>query len=122
MTERTFSYEYVAKVPAPEGAKRLDVWVPLPIEEVRDHDGAGLIPDDWDDPKGETLVDLLLAPGRAHPTSIFAQLEYIDRAWGEALGLDQLSLWRRMAWTQDLRVEDEKWFQRGGPGPGTAAR
>jgi transglutaminase-like putative cysteine protease len=30
---RTFSYEYVAKVPAPEGAKRLDVWVPLPIED-----------------------------------------------------------------------------------------
>ena len=69
-------------------------------------------------PRGETLVDLLLAPARAHPTSIFAQLEYIDRAWREALGLDQLSLWRRFAWTQDLRVEDEKWFQRGGPGPG----
>jgi hypothetical protein len=31
-------------------------------------------------PKGETLVELLLAPGRAHPTSIFAQLEYIERA------------------------------------------
>ncbi|MBX3204431.1 MAG: hypothetical protein KF764_05150, partial [Labilithrix sp.] len=69
-------------------------------------------------PKGETLLELLLAPGRAHPTSIFAQLEYIDRAWATALGLDKLPLWRRMAWTQDLRVEEDKWFERGGPGPG----
>ncbi|MCW5836121.1 MAG: hypothetical protein KIS78_27215, partial [Labilithrix sp.] len=69
-------------------------------------------------PKGETLLELILAPGRAHPTSIFAQLEYIDRAWAKALGLDQLPLWRRMAWTRDLRVEEDKWFERGGPGPG----
>ncbi len=69
-------------------------------------------------PKGETLVDLLLAPGRAHPTSIFAQLEYMERAWGEALGLDKLPLWRRLAWARDLRTEEGKWFQRGGPGPG----
>ena len=32
-TSRTFSFEYVAKVPAPADAKRLDVWVPLPIED-----------------------------------------------------------------------------------------
>ncbi|MDF2694005.1 MAG: Alpha-amylase family protein [Labilithrix sp.] len=69
-------------------------------------------------PKGETLVDLLLAPSRAHPTSIFAQLEFIDIAWGKALGLDKLSLWRRLAWTQDLRTEEGKWFQKGGPVPG----
>jgi glycosidase len=69
-------------------------------------------------PQGETLVDLLLAPLRAHPTSIFAQLEFIDRAWGKSLGLDQLPLWRRMAWAHDLRVEEGKWFHKGGPGPG----
>jgi len=69
-------------------------------------------------PKGESLVDLLLAPGKAHPTSIFAQLEYIERAWAKALGLDTLPLWRRFAWAQDLRTEEGKWFQRGGPGPG----
>ncbi|HVH41688.1 MAG TPA: alpha-amylase family glycosyl hydrolase [Labilithrix sp.] len=69
-------------------------------------------------PRGETLVDLLLAPGRAHPTSIFAQLEYIDVAWGQALGLDKLPFWRRLAWAKDLRAEEGKWFQKGGPGPG----
>ena len=69
-------------------------------------------------PRGETLVDLLLAPGRAHPTSIFAQLEYIERSWGPAFGLDMLPLWRRLAWAQDLRTEEGKWFTRGGPGPG----
>jgi glycosidase len=69
-------------------------------------------------PKGETLVELLLAPGRAHPTSILAQLEYIDIAWGKSLGLDKLSFWRRLAWTKDLRAEEGKWFQKGGPGPG----
>jgi glycosidase len=70
-------------------------------------------------PKGETLVDLLLAPARAHPTSIFAQLEYIDRAWGKAFGLDRLALWRRLAWALDLRTEEGKWFEKAGPGPGT---
>lgn len=69
-------------------------------------------------PKGETLVELLLAPGRAHPTSIFAQLEYMERSWGRALGLDELALWRRFAALRDLRTEEGKWFFRGGPGPG----
>ena len=69
-------------------------------------------------PRGETLVDLLLAPGRAHPTSIFAQLEYMERAWGEALGLDKLPLWRRLAWARDLRAEEGKWFESRGRGPG----
>jgi glycosidase len=71
-------------------------------------------------PKGETLLELLLAPSKAHPTSIFAQLEYIDRAWAKPLGLDQLPFWRRMAWTQDLRTEENQWFERkdAGPGPG----
>jgi hypothetical protein len=69
-------------------------------------------------PRGETLVDLLLAPGRAHPTSIFAQLEYVERSWGRALGLDELPLWQRMTGVRDLRAEEGKWFERGGPGPG----
>ncbi len=71
-------------------------------------------------PRGETLVDLLLLPGRLHPTSIFGQLEMIGRTWGEALGLTDLPFWRQLSWAQDLRVEEGKWFApKGGPGPGT---
>ncbi|HVJ93747.1 MAG TPA: alpha-amylase family glycosyl hydrolase [Labilithrix sp.] len=69
-------------------------------------------------PGGETLVELLLAPGRAHPTSIVAQLEYIERRWGRSLGLERLPLWRRFAWLRDFRAEEGKWFEKGGPGPG----
>jgi|GEM_PF-305804 len=69
-------------------------------------------------PRGESLVDLLLAPGRAHPTSIFEQLGYVEESWGRALGLDEDPLWQRFAGVQDLRAEEGKWFQRGGPGPG----
>jgi glycosidase len=69
-------------------------------------------------PKGESLVDLLLAPGAAHPTSIFAQLEYIGHSWGKALGLDQHPAWERMSGVQDLKKEEDRYFARGGPGPG----
>ena len=31
---RAFRFEYRARVPAPEGAKRLDAWIPLPIEDA----------------------------------------------------------------------------------------
>jgi glycosidase len=69
-------------------------------------------------PKGETLVELLLAPGRAHPTSIFGQLEFVEGSWVDALELHDLDLARKAALTQDLRTEEGKWFMQGGPGPG----
>jgi hypothetical protein len=69
-------------------------------------------------PRGETLIDLLLAPSRENPHSIFAQLAFIEEHWGRALGLDQLPLWRRILWARDFAAEEGKWFFRGGPGPG----
>lgn len=69
-------------------------------------------------PKGGSIIDLLLAPGAAHPTSIFGQLEYIDRSWGKALGLEEHPAWDRMPGIQDLKREEERYFARGGPGPG----
>jgi glycosidase len=69
-------------------------------------------------PRGESLIDLLLAPSRAAPGSIFAQLEYIAERWGRALGLDQLGVWRRLLWARSFLMEEGRWFMRGGPGPG----
>ena len=37
-------------------------------------------------PDGETLVELLRAPARAHPTSLAGQLRYVKEHWGELLG------------------------------------
>ncbi len=69
-------------------------------------------------PRGETLLDLLLAPSRAAPRSILDQLKYIEDTWGEALGLAELGIWRRLLWVRDFLREEEKYFLRGGPGPG----
>lgn len=70
-------------------------------------------------PKGESLIDLLLAPSRAAPGSILDQLDYIQRHWGQSLGLDQLAIWRRVLWAKDFIHEEGKYFYRGGPGPGS---
>jgi hypothetical protein len=69
-------------------------------------------------PRGQTLIDLLLEPSRRAPNDIFAQLSFIEEEWGAALGLDQLALWRRLAWARDFRAEEGRYFHRGGPGPG----
>ncbi|HEY8076413.1 MAG TPA: alpha-amylase family glycosyl hydrolase, partial [Labilithrix sp.] len=69
-------------------------------------------------PRGETLVELLLEPSRRAPKNIFDQLKYIEEEWGHSLGLEELGILRRIAWVRDLRVEEGKWFLRGGPGPG----
>jgi glycosidase len=68
-------------------------------------------------PRGETLVELLLAPAR-RSSSIFDQLRFIEDEWGVAFGLDELGLLRRIAWARDFASEEGKWFFRGGPGPG----
>ncbi|MDB4937538.1 MAG: Alpha-amylase family protein, partial [Labilithrix sp.] len=69
-------------------------------------------------PRGETLLDLLLAPSRVAPGSILDQLKYIEETWGQSLGLDQLPIWRRVLWAKDFLHEEGKYFYRGGPGPG----
>ncbi len=69
-------------------------------------------------PRGETLMELLLAPSRENPHSIFAQLAFIEEEWGRALGLDRLPLWRRILWARDFAAEEGKWFFKSGPGPG----
>lgn len=70
-------------------------------------------------PKNESLVELLLAPSRAAPGSILDQLDFIEREWGESLGLDELGVWRRVLWARDFLKEEGKYFFRGGPGPGS---
>ncbi len=37
-------------------------------------------------PDGETLVELLRAPARAHPTSLAGQLRYVKEQLGRAAG------------------------------------
>jgi len=69
-------------------------------------------------PKGESLFDLLLAPSRAAPNDILAQLRFIEEKWGHAFGLEQLGVWRRLLWARDFLNEEGKYFFRGGPGPG----
>jgi len=69
-------------------------------------------------PRGETLLDLLLAPLRAAPESILDQLKFIEVNWGQSLGLDQLDIWRRVLWAKDFLTEEAKYFYQGGPGPG----
>ncbi|HSO33142.1 MAG TPA: alpha-amylase family glycosyl hydrolase, partial [Labilithrix sp.] len=74
--------------------------------------------DDPFGPRGEKLLDLLLAPSRAAPTSILDQLRWIEETWGHALGLAELGIWRRVLWARDFLQEEGKYFTRGGPGPG----
>jgi glycosidase len=56
-------------------------------------------------PNGETLVELLRAPARAHPTSLAGQLRYVREQWSSILGdalLDRLLL------TIDVISEEER--------------
>src|SRR5215211_7418799 len=61
---------------------------------------------------GENLIDMLLAPARAAPHSLEAQLEFIRARWGVSLG----KLVYRLLGSLDLIKEEEKpvFF---GPGP-----
>ncbi len=59
-------------------------------------------------PNGETLVELLRAPARAHPTSLAGQLRYVREQWRGLLGqaLDQLL--DRLLLTLDVIAEEER--------------
>ncbi len=58
-------------------------------------------------PNGETLVELLRAPARAHPTSIAGQLRYVRDHWRGLLGADLDALLDRL-------LRDPRRHRRGG--------
>jgi glycosidase len=73
-------------------------------------------------PNGETLVELLRAPARAHPTSLAGQLRWIREHWAGLLGDALEALLGRMLMTLDVIAEDERGlhlrFGGGGAGDG----
>ncbi len=73
-------------------------------------------------PNGETLVELLRAPARAHPTSLAGQLRYVRDQWRDLLGDELDALLDRMLLTLDVMVEEERGLHLrfgGGAGDGT---
>lgn len=60
-----------------------------------------------------TLLDLLLAPMRAAPTSLEGQLAFIRGAWGDHIG----ELVLRVLSSLDFVAEESRPFFGGGPGP-----
>ncbi len=73
-------------------------------------------------PNGETMVDLLRAPARAHPTSLAGQLRYVRDTWGALLGDKLAALLDRMLLTLDVMSEEERGLHLrfGGGGVGDA--
>ncbi len=59
-------------------------------------------------PNGETLVELLRAPARAHPTSLAGQLRYVRDQWRELLGSALDDLLDRMLLTLDVMEQEER--------------
>ena len=73
-------------------------------------------------PNGETLVELLRAPARAHPTSLAGQLRYVREHWRSLLGEDLDRLLDRLLVTLDVIAEEERGLHLrfGGGGDGGA--
>jgi glycosidase len=63
-------------------------------------------------PDNENVIDMLRAPARAHPYSLFDQLEFIRRRWGGMLGR---YLYRLLGGQDLIREETHAVF--AGPGP-----
>ena len=59
-------------------------------------------------PNGETLVELLRAPARAHPTSLAGQLRYVRERWRGLLGDALDALLDRLLLTLDVMAEEER--------------
>ena len=76
-------------------------------------------------PNGETLVELLRAPARAHPTSLAGQLRYVREHWRSLLGDALERLLDRLLLTLDVIAEEERGlhlrFGGGGDGGPAAA-
>ncbi|HEU0243152.1 MAG TPA: alpha-amylase family glycosyl hydrolase, partial [Candidatus Limnocylindrales bacterium] len=73
-------------------------------------------------PNGETLVELLRAPARAHPTSLAGQLRYVRDNWGDLLGDALDALLDRMLLAIDVITQEERGLHLrfGGGGDGGA--
>ncbi len=73
-------------------------------------------------PNGETLVELLRAPARAHPTSLAGQLRYVRDHWRGLLGADLDALLDRVLLTLDVIEEEDRGLHLrfGGGGDGGA--
>jgi glycosidase len=72
-------------------------------------------------PEGETLIQLLRAPMRAHPTSLAGQLRYVRERWRALLGDRLDALLDRLLLTLDVMAEEERGLHLrfgGGGGPG----
>ena len=59
-------------------------------------------------PDGETLLELLRAPARAHPTSLAGQLRYVRERWSVLLGSALDALLDRMLLALDVIAEEER--------------
>ena len=71
--------------------------------------------------EGLTLVELLRAPARAHPTSLSGQLRWIRERWGTLLGDRLTGLLGQLLMTVDVISEEERGLhQRFGGGFGDA--
>ena len=75
-------------------------------------------------PNGESLVELLRAPARAHPTSLAGQLRYVRERWSALLGEKLAALLDRLLLTLDVITEEERGLHLrfgggGGMGDGT---
>ncbi|MEI7743952.1 MAG: alpha-amylase family glycosyl hydrolase [Chloroflexota bacterium] len=75
-------------------------------------------------PNGETLVELLRAPARAHPTSLAGQLRYVKERWDVILGSSLTTLMDRMLLTLDVIAEEDRalHLRFGGGGAGHGPR
>src|SRR3954451_2028623 len=76
---------------------------------------------------GETLVELLRAPARAHPTSLAGQLAYVRDQWAELLGDALQDLLARMLVAIDVIAQEERGLHQrfgggGDGGPGAFGR
>jgi glycosidase len=65
-------------------------------------------------PENQSLIEVLRAPARAHPDSLFAQLEFIRRRWG---GMFSFILARLLTSLDMIREEEKPVFGLGGGGP-----
>ncbi len=61
----------------------------------------------------ESILDLLLAPARAHPHSLEGQLEFIRQRWGAVLGRH---IYRLLGSLDLIKEENKPMFFGGGPG------
>jgi glycosidase len=73
-------------------------------------------------PAGETLLELLRAPARAHPTSLAGQLRYVREHWRPLLGAELDALLERMLVAEGVIAEEERGLHLrfGGGGGGVA--